>query len=174
MALHAKAGRRKRRALVTSFVLLVLLVVAGGVALFSIRAAEREAVENAGLAEAETAKAKKAETVVRQQYDLLKEKEEAKKRAEQETAAGRKVIERTNEELQTALVHAEDETKRAELEAAKAVTANASLKRAAQQLELAAAKERAAKVALEKLVRAREKELEKLRAQGKKIKKTLD
>ena len=172
--LHARAGRTKRRALVASFVVLVMLVVAGGVALLSIRAAERKAVSNAALAEEETKKAQDAEAVVREQYDLLMEKEEAKKKAERETAAGRKVIQRTNEELHTALALAEEETQRAELEAAKTVAANASLQLAAKELEKAAAKERAAREQLEKLVRVREAELEKLRAQGKKIKKTLD
>ncbi len=194
LSLASRAGRTKRFLVIGTIVLLSGLVVAGAIALLSIRKAEQAAIDQAAIAETEKDRALLAENKIQVQLDVIKEKEQArlaaegqaaqattlaaeaetlaeqaeerKRAAEAVAAQGKKTIAMTNDQLRSALAKAEKLRSRAESESAKA-------KAAAAKAKLAAEAERKAKSKLQTLIDAKNRELQRLKKAGTKIQQTL-
>jgi hypothetical protein len=100
--LAERASRTKRLAVVGTIAFLSLLVAAGAVALFEIRAAERVAVENADQAEREASRARTAEKTVTSQLQKIKKEEAARLAAEAEALRAVRAAGLTRDELEHA------------------------------------------------------------------------
>tara|TARA_R110002073_G_scaffold140253_11_gene290928 strand:- start:24250 stop:27258 length:3009 start_codon:yes stop_codon:yes gene_type:complete len=174
MALATKSQRVRRIAITGAFVFLSALVVVGAIALVTVRAAQNDALSQAEVAKAEKERAVQAEAKVTGQLDLIRNKEAARIAAEEKAELAAKAAEaaqkatqasvskesRTQEELAIALAKAESERNSA-----------VAARRAADEQRK---KAKQAQGVAEKLLKARERELAKLKKQGKKINKQLD
>jgi len=181
LALAARSGRTKRILVVGTIVFLSALVVAGAIALLSIRAAEKEAVEQAERAKQEKERAQAAEGKSARQLSVIQQKEkerleaethakeaaERQARAEEVAAKGQETIAMTNEQLHEALEKTEKLRRVAEKQSEKA-------QKEAERAEKAAEEERKAKRQTEKLLSDKKRELEALRKERSKIKTTLE
>ncbi len=136
MAAASKSQRAKRRAVIAGFVVLSALIVAGSIALFTIRQAEKEALA------AEEELSAQLEVVTQKEAARAKAAHEAAKAA-QEAQAGRETIAMTREELKAALRAEEQardraETAKAKAEAAREVAEQAEAKTLRELRELKA------------------------------------
>jgi hypothetical protein len=183
-ALSVKATRRKRLAIIGSMAFLSLLVVAAGVALLTIRKAQREATAQArrveqqlGLTQAAEQAAKAAEKVANTERekaiaaskdlatknaDLVAAMEEAK-RAQQAAEQARQESERARTEADKARLRAEKSKRQERRSKQKATEAAAAAEAAAAEAQRAGEK-------LETLLAAEKKRVEELEAQTRGVK----
>jgi hypothetical protein len=154
---RSRARRRRVAVVATIFGVLGLVIAGGSVAFVRISAAEKDA-------NAQAAAATSAKSDLQHQLDIVKEKEAARERAEQEAQLAQQQSEqaqqlanqataaetmtkdelaRKNGELQTALATARAEQKKAEVAADAAKKASDEAKAAKAQAEALAAKEHA-------------------------------
>ncbi|HEY3497371.1 MAG TPA: protein kinase [Polyangiaceae bacterium] len=142
----ATRGRRLRQTAVFGTIAALSLVIAGGaVALVQVRHAERNAVEQAGVAEREAERARNAESEVKAQLEVVEREQAAKSRAEAAVLRGKEDLRLVNDELKISLQKTEEESRRARAAAESASELAASLKTKSEALE-------ASKGRLEKLL----------------------
>jgi serine/threonine protein kinase len=148
LGLASRSSRVKSLALVTTIVILAGLVLAAGVVVIKVRAAEQEAVEAAEVA-------KKARQDLQTQLDVVQEKEAARLAAEKEAAAAAQAATTAGANLQLS---------QAELE-----KANAKLQAALAAAEKSRDKEKSARADVERLLEAEKKRVKALEKERKKI-----
>jgi hypothetical protein len=147
----ASRATRIRRAVVGGIIALLLVVVAvGGVALVSVRRAEKNAVAEADRAQREAERARQAEKQVKDQLDVIRAEQAAREKATAEVAKGKVDLNVANAQLRKALTKAEEESQHAKASAQKAETLSDSLRRSNTKLEKLLADERARSERLEK------------------------
>ncbi|MCG8420215.1 MAG: AAA family ATPase, partial [Proteobacteria bacterium] len=127
-ALAARAGRRKRAAVIGIITFLSLLLAAAGVALVMIREAQRDATESARRAQEQL-------TLTRQAQSEARTAQEGKRVADKAVERTNAELRAKNTELQKALGHAEAERNRAEIERERAERARQRARRARNRAE---------------------------------------
>ena len=190
LELADRAVRFRRRAVVSTIAFLLLLVAAGGVALYWIRQAERDAKRQAEIALQQTDRARseataalrarsealEAKAQISRQLELLKKAQNAKQVAQSQATAARaeaasevkkaktagRLLHMSKKELQDALTLARTARLRAETASRNALEAAAKVQRAVQA-------ERKAKQKLQRLLVAQRAAYRRLQRQRKKI-----
>jgi hypothetical protein len=162
-ALANRARRVKRIAVVGTIVFLAAIAVAAGIALLSIREAERDASEQAELAKEEASKARAAEAELSERVDELEREKHQRQEAQQDAQLSRGELKTKNEELEktlgeretalaereTALANARSERERAQSAQARAETSERDARKANKNLQDALARERKEKQKLQ-------------------------
>jgi len=159
-----RSSRRRRLIVLGSFIVLVGLVIAGGVALVLIRNAEQESRSKAQVAKTEASRAHETEKQVKGQIQMIRAKEQEKQTAEKAANSAKAEVKvgqvkldsanvkiaRTNQELKEALTRAQEESVKARAASFKAIMAAKRIKKLADEqrqanlrLKLLLAKERA-------------------------------
>ncbi len=161
--LAARSSRRRRTAVIVVIAVLVALVAAAVVALWQIRAAQKEAAEEAVVAE-------RAEKRVRDQFDELKQAKDVAESEGRAAEKARKVAEQAKRDLEkknVALVRAVDELEQARRKAERARRrarrSSRKAKRSAREARKAEAEVNEANEKLTKLLNKERKRVEELK-----------
>ena len=129
VALATRATRVRRAIAIGTIALLSLVIAGGAVAFVGVHRAEKRAVEEAGVAEREAARARLAEAKVTEQLDAIRREQDEKQRAQSEVKRGKEDLRVVNAQLQEALTKSELESKHARAMADSVQKANATLEK---------------------------------------------
>lgn len=143
LAQAARAGRVRRIVIGSLLSLLLLTIAVGGVALVSVRRAERAAVGEAERAQHETQRARAAEQKIKDQLALIAAEQTAKAAALGQVQRGKEDLRETNSQLKSALARAEEESRRAKDSALRAGELAESLRKTNSELQKNYAREKA-------------------------------
>jgi eukaryotic-like serine/threonine-protein kinase len=132
----ATRSQRRRQAFVVGTIASLSLVIAGGaIAFVQVRQAERTALEQAAVAGHEAERARRAESEVKAQLEVVEREQAAKSRAEAAVLRGKEDLRLANDELTRSLARTEAESQRAQAAAQSSRELAKSLKTSNQDLE---------------------------------------